>query len=159
MNEFDELLRDVLSADVCVEPPLGMGRRIAAALSVAEERRSRMPRIALEAIAAVLLIGVVGMMVFRHRGVAVPDLVSDGRVLIAATPAPDVQSEIIPTKEFLLRAKHRWLSKPVVRSRRFSRRAAPGVAPIAIESLAIKPIEVASLYKSTERSSGGGEKR
>jgi hypothetical protein len=161
MNEFDDLLREVLAADVCVEPPLGMERRIAAALSVQAKRRSRMRWIALDAIAAALLIGLAGMMVSRQRSAVVLPSMPSERVWRAETAASDVRSAIIPTKDFLERAAHRWPPRPVVRSRRTPRRATPGIASIAIVSLTIKPIEVASLAlgKSTERSRVWGEKR
>ena len=161
MNEFDDLLCEVLAADVCVEPPLGMERRIAAALSVAAARDSRRRWIVLDAIAAVLLIGVAGMMVLRHRSVVVLVSVPSERVSMAETAAPDLRSAIIPTPDFLERAAHRWPSRQVVRSRRSPRRATPGIAPMAIASLTIKPIEVAplALGKSTERSSEWGEQR
>ena len=161
MNEFDELLCDVLAADGSVEPPPGMKRRMEAALRDVTHLHRQARRTPSEAIAAALLIGVAGMAVIRHHSGIPQTSVShewasipkaDG--LRVAPSSPGVQ-KVAPKRDY------GRISPRVASSERDRRRTAAGIAPLTIESLVIEPVEIASLAsdKRIENSTDQGEQR
>jgi hypothetical protein len=137
MSEFDDLLRDVLRDDVIAEPPAGMEARLRSFLSAERGMRATGGTIWPAAVAAVMLIGVVGGLVFKHVSTAASVRPASDRGSLVTQHAP----EKVPTAADSgahVRAVSGRIGASVARHR---------VPPawIELEPLRIQPIEIAPL--------------
>jgi hypothetical protein len=149
MNEFDDLLNDVLLQDGTQEPPRGMKERILAALP-AERAQLSGHRAIWVGTAAVLLIGAVGgtawTMLRTKSGLTVAP--ASTRVLLTrpADPARLVDSlRTVP-----LTSPHEPNGRSLIVHASIHPQPVPQqhairISPVAINPLVIEPIEIASL--------------
>jgi hypothetical protein len=137
MNEFDDLLNDVLLQDGTQEPPRGMKERILAALP-AERAQLSGHRAIWVGTAAVLLIGAVGgtawTMLRTKSGLMVTP--ASTRVLLNRPADPASAHEPNGRRSILHASIH---PQPVPQQH------AIRISPVAINPLVIEPIEIASL--------------
>jgi hypothetical protein len=137
MNEFDDLLNDVLLQDGTQEPPRGMKERILAALP-AERAQLSGHRAIWVGTAAVLLIGAVGgtawTMLRTKSGLTVAP--ASTRVLLNRPADPASAHEPNGRRLILHASIH---PQPVPQQH------AIRISPVAIKPLVIEPIEIASL--------------
>lgn len=158
MSEFDKLLSEVLAADVCVEPPLWMERRLRAALLAARERRPLAVRFLREAMAAAVLLGVAGLLVVRHRVAVSAPAVSPAPELAgrAAMPVVDAMAALSVKRD--IAAGKGAVAK--LQTKRVSAKAVANVIPLTVAPLRVEPIEVASLnFDTATRSMNEGARR
>jgi hypothetical protein len=152
MNEFDRLLNEVLRQDGTQQLPPGMKERILAALPAGRNLFSGQRAIRVGT-AAALLIGVFGAAMWT---------IVRTKSGLTVAPASKQVSLTMPVDRAKLAASHspgpsssahapngRKLSVyPSIHPRPALQQSAIWIAPVAIEPLVIKPIEIASLKPS-----------
>jgi hypothetical protein len=148
MNDFDELLDQILHEDRHAEHPPDMKKRIVAAVSI-ERRHFRRGQIIWIGVAASVLVGVTSWMLVR--------IVFGGSIAIDRKQASITKqvpiSKLDETWESrsLQPTPAQVISRKKVDSRAAIRREPPlqqsaiRIAPMKIRSLVIQPIEIASL--------------
>jgi hypothetical protein len=156
MKEFDELLNEVLLEDGNREPPIGMERRIALALSSERKRVFIRRKILREALAATILLGLAGIWALSRSQRMVPVASKPGFVGAPKSIADNTASLPLLSRDSGGADVER-ASIPERRPRRRPQGKTLRLAPLEIEPLVIKPIEIASLTSST--STGKGEVR
>jgi hypothetical protein len=158
MNVFDDLLYEVLHQDGNQQPPLGMKKKILAALPVKATQFSGQRTIWV-GVAAAMLIGVFGVatwtLVHTRSGPTIAPA-SDQRSLMGpADPHTLVEGRRpdLPTSAQKPPGRKLMLHKSI-RPQSPSQQRAIRIAPVVIEPLVIKPIEIASMTPSSSTMKG-----
>jgi hypothetical protein len=157
MNEFDDLLNDVLRQDGTQKPPPGMRERILAALPA--ERVQLSGQRLWVGTAAVLLIGVVGgaawTMVRTKSGLTVAPTSNQGLLTPPVDRGRLVKSPQPGTPSFAHEPNGRRLVlQASIHPRPASQQHAIRISPVAIAPLVIEPIEIASLKPGSSAMKG-----
>jgi hypothetical protein len=158
MNEFDDLLNDVLRQDGTPKPPPGMKERILAALP-ADRAQLSGHRAIWVGTAAVLLIGVVGgaawTMLRTKSGPTVAPASTQVLLTRPADPARLVDSlRTVPPASAHQPNGRRLILHASIHPQPVSQQHAIRISPVAIEPLLIEPIEIASLKPGSSTMKG-----
>lgn len=151
MSEFDELLSEVLAADVCVDSPDGMERRITAVIHSATQQSWFERRSLRAAIAAVLLIGFAGMLAVQYRDLIAQKAGPGEERSSVRAAAPSIEFAMTSTVAVSSKKRHRRRWAAAVRSEEPVRRVVVSLASLKVQGLMIQPIEVASLASDNIR--------
>jgi hypothetical protein len=147
MNEFDDLLNQVLRHDGNQQLPPGMKRRILAALP-AEGNQFSSQRAIWVATAAALLMGVVGAATWTMERTRSGLTVAPASKQVSLTPPVDPAKLVDNQRPGLPSSAHnpngrKWVAS--IHSGLPSQQRAIRIDPVAIEPVVIKPIEIAAL--------------
>jgi hypothetical protein len=152
MNDFDELLNEVLRQDANPQPPFDMKKRLMDGLSI-DATRSRSPsgrrRGVGIGIAAAILIGLTTWSLARIR----PSVPAAKPVERVSLTTPGVLPKALGNREVgrpqapenSLRRRAALVSPTAIRRQPSLEQNAVSIVPVAIESIAIQPIEIARL--------------
>jgi len=148
MEDFDELLNDVLRQDVNPQPPSGLKKRVIAGLPV-ENKHSQDGRRIWVGAAAAIVVGLAMWTLTRMR-IAFPVLAPSEKGLLTR---PDNSPEPIKSHEAELlkydqKPRAQRLMPPVriaIHAQSHIQQSATRIAPLEIEPIVIQPIEIASV--------------
>jgi hypothetical protein len=152
MNEFDELLNEVLRQEGTQQLPPGMRERILAALP-AEKNQFSGQRAIWVGTAAALLIGVVAgttwTIVRTRSGLTAPPASKQVSFTRPVDPAKWLESHRpgLPSSAHK-QSERKLMWHAPIHPRPASRQRAIWITPVAIQPMVIKPIEIASLKLS-----------
>jgi hypothetical protein len=147
MNEFDDLLNEILSQEGNQQLPPGMERRIVSALPV-ERNQFSTQRAIWVGTAAVLLMGVVGAATWTMVRTGSSFVVAPASEQISLTRLVDPAKLVESQRPGLPSAGHEpsgRKSMASLRPRLASQQRAIRIAPVVFEPVVIKPIEIAAL--------------